>query len=154
MAVMQDAMADLQNTVRTVSKERGKIASGSTLDSMSALVLAYDDIQGATFGIVVILEANESWRFVGSGRGPGMLPPVQKIQAWIDLRGYDLSAWAIAKTHQKLGSKDYREGKQNVFLEATDKWQSDSQELVRAADALAEQMGDFAVLDIQRSLTT
>lgn len=41
------------------------------------------------------------------GRKPGTMPPVDEIQRWIDKKGLDLNAYAVAKSIQKKGTTIY-----------------------------------------------
>jgi hypothetical protein len=47
------------------------------------------------------LEADDYWRYVGNGRGPGGMPPVDNIRAWLERAGIAASPWAIAKSIAK-----------------------------------------------------
>jgi len=63
-------------------------------------------------------EAFDYWKWAGNGRPPGGMPPVSKLERWAKKKGLGKGAgWAVAKKIQKEGSKDYREGKENIFLQ-------------------------------------
>ena len=111
------AMVNLENTIRVNSRVRDKNATGGTVASMTHTVTAYP---GALFAR---LEANENWKWMGNGRGPGRMPPVNKIQAWVDARGLTISAWAVARKIAKEGSKDYRQKNPNIFEQSIVEWQ-------------------------------
>ena len=114
---MEAAMVDLENRVKANATARNKNATGATVASMTHTVTAYP---GALFAR---LEANENWRWMGNGRGPGRMPPVQNIQRWVDARGLTISAWAVARKIAKDGSKDYREKNANIFEQSIVEWQ-------------------------------
>lgn len=111
------AMVNLENTIRVNSRVRDKNATGGTVASMTHTVTAYP---GALFAR---LEANDNWKWMGNGRGPGRMPPVQNIERWISARGLTISAWAVARKIAKEGSKDYREKNPNIFEQSIVEWQ-------------------------------
>ena len=110
-------MVNLENTIRVNSRVRDKNATGGTVASMTHTVTAYP---GALFAR---LEANDNWKWMGNGRGPGRMPPVQNIERWISARGLTISAWAVARKIAKEGSKDYREKNPNIFEQSIVEWQ-------------------------------
>lgn len=128
------AMVDLENRIRVNAAARNKNATGATVGSMTHTVTAYP---GALFAR---LEANENWKWMGNGRGPGKMPPVQNIQRWVEARGLDISAWAVAKKIAKEGSKDYREKNANIFEQSITEWQG-GKSLDDAMGAAADVLG-------------
>lgn len=78
----------------------GTDASGETSRSLAS--------ESNAFGVKVT--GKPFINVVETGRKAGGMPPVNRIQEWVDIRGIDVSAWAIAKTIAKKGSKLYREG--------------------------------------------
>ena len=117
------ALRDAINEVRALSiaemQSRGKVATGRTMSTLSTVV-------SVTPGFVTgELQGESQWKFVGNGRAPGRMPPVAPLQAWVDAKGLSISAWAVAKAIAKRGSKDFRDKKTNVFMEAMDKWEQE-----------------------------
>ena len=112
------AMFDLERRIKREGAIRN--TTGKIFDEMTTTV----DV-GADY-IEAALYANDYWRLVGNGRGPGGMPPVQRIQEWVDRAGVTVSAWAIAKSIAQRGTKAFREGKPNVFLSAADVWAQDA----------------------------
>jgi hypothetical protein len=115
------ALRDAINEVRALSiaemQSRGKVATGRTISTLSTVV-------SVTPGFVTgELQGESQWRWVGNGRAPGRMPPVAPIQAWVDAKGLSISAWAVAKAIGKRGSKDFRDKKTNVFMDAMDQWE-------------------------------
>jgi hypothetical protein len=49
---------------------------------------------------------------------------VENIRRWIEAKGLDLNAWAVAKNMAKRGSKDWRNKAPNVFLSAIDDFEN------------------------------
>jgi hypothetical protein len=150
--LMEAAMVELVSGITEVMTTRKKVATGGTRDSMTTEVNSYDNIQGNTFGVVGRLAANANWRWVGNGRGPGTPPPVTSIQRWMDAKGLDLNAWAVARKIGAEGSADYRAGRTNVFEDGISAWQFESNNLVDAADAIAVGLADMVVVDLQTGL--
>lgn len=72
-----------------------------------------------------VMEGDDYWKWVGNGRGPGGMPPVENIQAWIDKAGLRLSAYAIARKIGREGTRAFRRGESNVFTSVIDKWEKD-----------------------------
>jgi hypothetical protein len=111
-------MRDAINEIRALSiaemERRGKVATGRTISTLSTVVT---ETPGFVTGE---LQGESQWKWVGNGRGPGGMPPIGPIQAWIDAKGLAISAWAVAKTMALKGSKDYRNRAPNVFLSAID----------------------------------
>ena len=138
-------MGALQTGIEKRSADRGKIASRSTLNSITYTVTAYP---GALFAR---MEANENWKFVGNGRAPGGMPPVDRIQAWIDAKGLDLNAWAVAKRIAKDGSADFRAKRTNVFTDEIDAWQSGAA-LDKVLNSAGDLIGNIFTTDVQRAL--
>ena len=64
------------------------------------------------------------WKTAGSGTPPGGPVRVSDIQTWLDAKGLDFSAWAIARRIRRIGSKDFREGNPNAFLTAIETWET------------------------------
>lgn len=150
-AKMEQAMVELVQGIGTISAERKKVATGDTLRSVTTEVNSYENIQGNTFGITARLSANSNWRFVGNGRGPGGMPPIANIERWVQAKGLTLSAWAVAKKIARDGSADYRAGRTNVFEDGITEWQSNIN-LIDAANAIAEALGETVVVDLQTGL--
>ena len=95
------------------------------------------------------LETDDYWRWVGNGRGPGGMPPVDSIAAWVRRAGIDASPWAIAKTIAAKGSRDFRLKRANVFEAGLDKWEG-GQSIAAAEDAAGKELEDAAV-DVLRT---
>lgn len=150
--LMEKAMAELQQAITLGMTERGKVATGETLRSVSHEVNSYENIQGNTFGVVGRLSANDNWRFVGNGRGPGAPPPITTIERWMQAKGLSLNAWAVANKIGKQGSRDFRLKRPNVFEEEISGWQSESETLVAAANAIADALAQTVVVDLQTGL--
>lgn len=116
---MQEAMRELRALSIQEGERRGKRATGRTFDTLSTYV-----VQGPN-SVTGVMEGEEQWRYVGNGRGPGKMPPLQPIAAWVAARGLDISAWAVARSIAKRGSKDWRNRAPNVFVSAFEDWQKD-----------------------------
>ena len=115
--IVNEAMIELHAWVVAGFEQRGKNATGKTLASVTeSTVTTSTYVEGTMF-------ADSQWRYVGNGRGPGGMPPVENIQAWIDAKGLDISAWAVAKTIAEFGSKDFRQKNSNIFTDAIDAWE-------------------------------
>ena len=96
------------------AERRGKVATRGTINTLAVSV-----VEGG-FGGVATLTGEEQWKYVGNGRGPGAMPPVARLEAWIDAKGLDLDAWAVATKIARDGSRDWRNRAPNVFLSAMD----------------------------------
>lgn len=129
-------MFDLNRTI--VREGRMRTTTGRIFDGITTPVSS-----GSGY-VVGQLEADDYWQFVGNGRGPGGMPPVTNIQAWMNRARIQGSAYAIAKNIAKKGSRAYREKKPNVFMLGTDKWEQ-SPALAAASDMAALQIEDAAV---------
>jgi|694.fasta_scaffold29089_17 hypothetical protein len=139
------AMVDLEDRIRANAAERDKNATGATVGSMTHTVTAYP---GALFAR---LEANENWKWMGNGRGPGRMPPVQNIQRWVEARGLTISAWAVAKRIAKEGSKDYRMKNANIFEQSIVEWQG-GKSLDDAMGAVGDVIGTIFVNELTTGL--
>lgn len=76
----------------------------------------------------VTLFAPEHFQFAKYGRGPGKQPPVSKILDFVKKKGIifenstqEGTAWAIAKSISKKGTKGYTPNPPNAFQEAINK---------------------------------
>lgn len=116
---MRDAIESIRKGAIEEMERRGKVATGRTMSTLSTIVTVDQ------FSVVGELQGESQWRFVGNGRGPGGVPPVDNIRRWIAAKGLDLNAWAIAKSMAKRGSKDWRNKAPNVFLSAMDDFEKD-----------------------------
>jgi len=115
--IVNDAMNELHEWVQSGMAQRGKNATGATMRSVTISTVGDETYAEGT------MSADSQWQFVGSGRGPGGLPPIGNIQLWIDAKGLDLNAWAVARTIAERGSADFRAKNTNVFLDAIDAWE-------------------------------
>lgn len=118
---LRGLMETMDARVRGRAVERDKNASGKTIRSM-----------GYTTTITVAsatgeLEALSSWRYFGSGRGPGKRPPVEPLAEWSKARALASTeeearraGFAIARYIGEKGTKDFREKNPNVFIEIID----------------------------------
>jgi hypothetical protein len=127
------AMYDLERKVKAEGSIR--TTTGDIFATMHSTVTTDPD------GVVGTLYANDYWEAVGSGRKPGRMPPLDKIQDWINRAGLSVSAWAVAKGIAKRGSKAWREKKPNVFLTAIEAW--------KQGPAFAE-VSDIVTKDVER----
>jgi hypothetical protein len=98
--------------------DRGKNASHNLINSIKPRFIVSLD------GFTTEFEALEYWKEAGSGRKPGKVPKkfYQTIQQWMDAKGgmTHLSAFLIAQKIGREGSKDWREGKPNIFTTRID----------------------------------
>ena len=129
-------MFDLNRTI--VKEGRLRTTTGMIFDRITTPVSS-----GSGY-VVGQLETDDYWQFVGNGRGPGGMPPVENIRSWMQRARIEGSAYAIAKNIAKKGSRAYREKKPNVFMLGTDKWEQ-SPALAAASDMAALQIEDAAV---------
>lgn len=135
-AAVERAMKGLRQDVADLAGERDLNATGGTLRETTPRVFgkAGAGIGGAIIGQLV---APENWRYWGNGRGPGAIPPVANLQTWIDAKGLDLSAWAVAKSIAQRGTRDYRQGGENIVELAADNW-----DLSEVDEAFVRDVGD------------
>lgn len=135
--LVEAAMMDLRGWVEAGMEQRGKNATGETMASVQVSVTtAPDHVTGS-------LSALSTWRYVGSGRGPGRMPPVDNLQAWIEARGLDLDAWAVARSIALHGTDDFRRKNTNVFLDAIEAWER--LDLSRYDEEFARNLEDHVV---------
>ena len=111
---INSAIRKVEQLAKDEMVRRGKVATGRTMSTLSTFTVQESDY------LASYLEGEDQWKFVGNGRRPGGMPPIEPIQAWIDAKGLPLSAWGVAKKIAEEGSKDYRNNEPNVFLSAFD----------------------------------
>lgn len=92
-----------------------------------------------TGGAVLRLEAASHWKFLGNGRGPGRMPPLDPLVVWVRAKGLaadDLKAkamaWGIAVNIANEGSLDHRLGYPNQYSEAITTKEDDFPEVLKA----------------------
>lgn len=124
-----DAMNTLRANVQAGMEQRGKNATGNT--SRRVEVLSF----GSEFTGEAALEADSQWKYVGNGRGPGGRPPIDNLRQWIAARGLSISPYALAEKITKEGSRDFRLGRTNVFLDQITAWEG--KDLPQAEDRFA-----------------
>lgn len=116
------AVSDAINTIRQMSidelERRGKVATGRTISTLATSVT----ISGAA--ITGTLTGEAQWQWVGNGRPPGGMPPIGPIRQWVEAKGLNISPWAVAKGIALRGSKDFRDKKTNVFMDAFEQYDS------------------------------
>ena len=52
--------------------------------------------------------------FKGIGRRPGTMPPIQSIEAWIQIKGLKLNPWAVAMNIKKKGTVIFRDKRKGI----------------------------------------
>lgn len=109
------AMFDLEREIKREGRLR--TVTGAIFDKMTVGVS-----DGAGY-VVGQLETDDYWRFVGSGRPPGGMPPVGRLAEWVQRAGITVSPWALANSIAKHGTRDWRNKRPNVFTSAIDKWE-------------------------------
>lgn len=114
---LRDAIGEVRALSIAEMERRGKVATGRTMSTLSTVVTVSPGF------VTGELQGESQWKFVGNGRAPGRMPPVAPLQAWVDAKGLSISAWAVAKSIAKRGSKDFREKRTNVFMDAMDQWE-------------------------------
>jgi len=87
--------------IRDNLSRTGTNATGQTSDTLETVMIADNHVRVTGRAYIFSVE---------TGRRPGGMPPVDKIDEWIKAKGVDLNAWAIAKTMAKEGSKLFRDG--------------------------------------------
>ena len=105
-------------------------------------------VTGASY-VSGTLEADDYWKWVGNGRGPGGMPPVEKIQDWLDRIGSRASAYVIARRIGAEGSRAYREKGKNVFLSAADKWERSG---LQSIEQTAQNEMEDAAFEVVRNI--
>jgi hypothetical protein len=144
---VEDAMLDLLGRIREEANDRGKVASGRTLNSLRTSVLSSPSF------VVGTMTGEEQWRYWGNGRGPGRMPPVENIKAWIINKGLDLSPWAVAKKIAREGSRDHRLGRRNVVEVSIEAWKEGA--AIKAVErAGVEAFGDAYVKSVESTFKT
>lgn len=143
-AAVEVAMLDLLDRIREEANYRGKVASGRTLNSLRTSVLSSPSF------VVGTLTGGDWWKYVGNGRGPGAMPPIEPIRQWIASKGLDLSPWAVAKKMQKEGSRDYRLKRTNIFADSVEAWEQ-SDAIADVGTAGAKAFGDAYVQQVQNT---
>ena len=129
------AMFDLERRIKAEGRVRN-----TTARIYDEMVTTVDVGAGYVEGSLL---ANDYWRYVGNGRGPGQMPPVQKIADWIQRAGLDLSAWAVARKIAKEGSRAHRRGEANVFMSAAEAWE---------ASGVMRDVEEAAGLDVEKQI--
>jgi len=84
--------------------DRDQVATGETSDSLSYKV---EESNGA---ISISIFGARHIGALEEGRRPGGMPPIWKIQRWIQAKGLSLNAFAVAKKMAEEGSLLFREG--------------------------------------------
>jgi hypothetical protein len=108
---MDQTLQDYLNTVRQqiidIATEKGMNATGETLASL--------DVVPTQNGYA--LQANSSIYFMEHGRGPthpgatqGNPNLVEVIEDWLEAKGLNINAYAVANTIRKKGTKLFRAG--------------------------------------------
>lgn len=126
-AALTDATRSLIQTLREELEAKNAIATGATSKSLNGIVF----MQGQ--GLTAQVRALETWVFTDAGRGPGKMPPVEPIRAWVEAKGIasgkeaERAAWAIAKTIAKFGTK---KPASNFAKDGIEKGQRDFQQKV------------------------
>jgi len=126
----------LKANVRDEMERRGKNATGDTSRRIETIPSGGDETGSAA------LEADQQWKYVGNGRGPGGLPPINNLRRWIQAKGVPISAYALQRKIAREGTRDFRLKRSNVFLDEIDAWEDRS--VPMAEDefaAFAEQQG-------------
>ena len=139
--IAKEAVEKLRDDVRKIMVDRNKNATGGTSDGIAVIAS-----QGDGFG-QALLEADSTWKWVGNGRGPGRMPPIAPLQAWVNAKGLSISAWGVAKKIGKLGSKDYREKRRNVFLQGIEAWEKESLPVAEGKMVTSMETKVYAVVD-------
>ena len=135
------AMYDLQRI--TTAEGRARTTTTGIFERMTTGVA-----HGTGF-VTGHLEADGYWRYVGNGRGPGGMPPVDSIRAWVERAGIDASPWAIAKSIAKKGTRAHQRGDKNIFETSIDKWEAGPS--VAAAEEAAGVELEDAAIDVLRT---
>lgn len=130
------AMFDLEREIKREGRLR--TVTGAIFERMTVGVSS-----GAGY-VVGRLETDDYWKYVGSGRGPGGMPPVGRLAEWVQRAGIAVSPWAIAKSIAKHGSRDFRLKKPNVFTSSIDKWEQ-GPALDELEEASGKELEDAAV---------
>ena len=139
--IAKEAVEKLRADIRKIMVDRKKNATNTTTNSISVI-----PSQGQGFG-QALLEADSTWKWVGNGRGPGKMPPVAPIQAWINARGLTLNAWGVARKIGLKGSKDFREKRRNVFLQGIETWEKEALPIAEGKMAANMETKVYQVID-------
>lgn len=137
------AMYDLQRVI--TAEGRMRTTTGGIFDRITT-----GTVHGTGF-VSGHLEADDYWRYVGNGRGPGGMPPVDNIRAWLERAGIAASPWAIAKSIAKRGTRAHRRGDTNIFEAGIDKWEGGAS-VSAAEDAAGRELEDAAIDVIRTNL--
>ena len=116
---VQEILDDLKKDIQLNMVKRDKVASGETFRSIRSTVLSSE------FFVRGSGSATDNWVNVGSGTPPGSGVTPKTILEWLNSRGLQgmrRAALPIARKINKLGSKDYRLKRENVFTEVIDRY--------------------------------
>jgi hypothetical protein len=136
VAAVAMAMYDLQRVV--TAEGRIRATTGGIFDRLTTPVSS-----GSGY-VMGQLEGDDYWIYVGNGRGPGGMPPVNNIAAWVNAAGIDANPWAIAKSIAKKGTRNWRAKKTNIFKDGIDKWEKGGS-LDRLEDVAGKEFEDSVV---------
>ena len=141
--IVDSAMLDLKSAIQQGMAERGKNATGKTSQNIRTFTVGGGGmVQGS-------LEADYTWKWVGNGRGPGGVPPVAPLRAWIKLKGLDINEYVLAIRIAIEGTRDFRLKRRNIFLEEIEGWEKSK--MPKVEDAAAQNLMDRTEQIILRS---
>lgn len=132
--IVEGSMIGLARSIQQGMRDRNLNAAGTTSRSIEVGAVGGRGIVQGT------LVANDNWRYVGNGRGPGKFPPLDPLRAWIKARGLEISEYALQRTIGLKGSRDYRKNNRNVFLDGIEAWEKN--ELPKTEDQAGQYLVD------------
>ena len=106
--IIQDFLETMKLELIAYMDSENRNATGQSKASIQVV-----NITGSTGQLI-----GAEWiAFVFKGRGPGKMPPIDKIIDWCNARGIPRNvAWVIARNISEIGTKLWRE-KRNIFNE-------------------------------------
>jgi hypothetical protein len=106
--IISDFLNTMKEELIAYMDSEDRNATGKSKSSIQVV-----NVTGSTGQLI----GSEYIAYVFKGRGPGRMPPIDKIIDWVNARGIPRAvAWVIARNIAESGTKLWRE-KRNIFNE-------------------------------------
>lgn len=104
-------LEEINELIKEDMKIKGLDASGTASKSLNV----------RQRGLVLSSVGADYFEYINRGRPPGKYPPLEAIERWVDFKDPTISAFAVARTIAKKGTRIYRNRSLGIELEKKNK---------------------------------
>ena len=105
--IVFEELEKFNESIRFTLNERGMDTTGNARNSLEV----------NRFGNTYLSRGIHYIEYLNRGRPPGLMPPIDVIMEWVNIKGLEIDPWAVAKKIARDGTRIYQNRELGLKLE-------------------------------------